>query len=51
MDPSVSLTKIAERIEGYTGSDVKEICREAVVQISHEQSKLLEEGFMKIKKI
>lgn len=31
--------------EGYTGSDIKEVCREAVVQISHEQAKLLDEGF------
>lgn len=46
LDPSVNLTKIAERLEGYTGSDLKEVCREAVVQISHEQAKLLDEGYM-----
>jgi ATPase family AAA domain-containing protein 1 len=45
LDPSVNLTKIAERLEGYTGSDIKEVCREAVVQISHEQAKLLDQGF------
>jgi SpoVK/Ycf46/Vps4 family AAA+-type ATPase len=44
LDPSVNLTKIAERLEGYTGSDLKEVCREAVVQISHEQAKLLDQG-------
>ena len=43
LDPSVNLTKIAERLEGYTGSDIKEVCREAVVQISHEQAKLLDQ--------
>ena len=45
LDPNVNLTAIAERLEGYTGSDIKEICREAVVQISHEQAKLLDQGF------
>jgi len=44
LDPSVNLTQIAERLEGYTGSDIKEVCREAVVQISHEQAKILDEG-------
>jgi ATPase family AAA domain-containing protein 1 len=44
LDPSVNLTKIAERLEGYTGSDIKEVCREAVVQISHEQAKMLDEA-------
>jgi len=45
LDPSVNLTIIAEKLEGYTGSDIKEVCREAVVQISHEQAKLLDQGF------
>lgn len=40
----VNLTSIAERLEGYTGSDLKEVCREAVVQISHEQARLLDRG-------
>lgn len=44
LDPAVNLTDIAERLEGYTGSDIKEVCREAVVQISHEQARLLDEG-------
>lgn len=46
MDPSVNFTQIAERLEGYTGSDIKEVCREAVVQISHEQARLLDQGFL-----
>jgi len=45
LDPMVNLTLIAERLEGYTGSDIKEVCREAVVQISHEQARMLDNGF------
>ena len=44
LDPGVNMTQIAARLEGYTGSDIKEVCREAVVQISHEQAKLLDQG-------
>ena len=44
LGPDVNLTMIAERLEGYTGSDLKEVCREAVVQISHEQARLLDRG-------
>lgn len=44
LDPNVNLTKIAERLDGYTGSDLKEVCREAVVQISHEQARLIDQG-------
>lgn len=40
----VNLTLIAERLEGYTGSDLKEVSREAVVQISHEQARMLDRG-------
>ncbi|KAL9178831.1 hypothetical protein ACHAXT_003962 [Thalassiosira profunda] len=40
----VNLTAIAERLEGYTGSDLKEVCREAIVQISHEQARMLDRG-------
>jgi SpoVK/Ycf46/Vps4 family AAA+-type ATPase len=47
--PSVNFTQIAERLEGYTGSDIKEVCREAVVQISHEQARLLDQGFLDAK--
>eukprot|EP00339_Tiarina_fusa_P025795 CAMPEP_0117005030 /NCGR_PEP_ID=MMETSP0472-20121206/5801_1 /TAXON_ID=693140 ORGANISM="Tiarina fusus, Strain LIS" /NCGR_SAMPLE_ID=MMETSP0472 /ASSEMBLY_ACC=CAM_ASM_000603 /LENGTH=1368 /DNA_ID=CAMNT_0004706173 /DNA_START=177 /DNA_END=4283 /DNA_ORIENTATION=- len=49
LDPSVNVTQIAERLEGYTGSDIKEVCREAVVQISHEQARLLDQGFVNTK--
>lgn len=42
--PDVNLTMIAERLEGYTGSDLKEVCREAVVQISHQQARMLDRG-------
>jgi len=45
VDPKVNLTEIAERLEGYTGSDIKEVCREAVVQISHEHAMRLDQGF------
>ena len=44
LGPDVNLTRIAERLEGYTGSDLKEVCREAVVQISHEQARMLDRG-------
>lgn len=45
LDPSVNLTIVAERLDGYTGSDIKEVCREAVVRISHEQARILDNGF------
>lgn len=38
----VNLTAVAKRLEGYTGSDIKEVCREAVVRISHEAAAELE---------
>merc|ERR1712150_94295 len=44
VDPAVNFTRIAERLEGYTGSDIKEVCREAVVQISHEQAQIADQG-------
>lgn len=44
VDSSVNLTAIAEKLDGYTGSDIKEVCREAVVQISHEQARILDNG-------
>ena len=40
----VNLTSIAEGLEGYTGSDLKEVCREAVVRVAHERAHLLESG-------
>lgn len=42
LDESVNLTKIAESLDGYTGSDLKEVCREAVVKIAHERAKLID---------
>lgn len=45
LDVSVNLTAIAQRLEGYTGSDIKEVCREAVVKISHDQARLLDQGY------
>jgi SpoVK/Ycf46/Vps4 family AAA+-type ATPase len=29
---------------GYTGSDIKEVCREAVVRVSHQRAHALESG-------
>jgi ATPase family AAA domain-containing protein 1 len=40
----VNFTRIADLLEGYTGSDIKEICREAVVRIAHEKAMLLDGG-------
>jgi SpoVK/Ycf46/Vps4 family AAA+-type ATPase len=40
----VNFTTLAERLEGYTGSDIKEVCREAVVRVAHERAQLLEHG-------
>jgi SpoVK/Ycf46/Vps4 family AAA+-type ATPase len=42
--PDVNLTQIASSLEGYTGSDIKEVCREAVLRVSHERAVLLEQG-------
>ena len=44
IDPEVNLTTIAEMLDGYSGSDIKEVCREAVVRIAHERAKIFEEG-------
>lgn len=40
--PEVNLTRLAEQLEGYSGSDLKEVCREAVVRIAHERAQQLE---------
>lgn len=40
--PEVNLTRLAEQLEGYSGSDLKEVCREAVVRIAHERAQKLE---------
>lgn len=44
VSPDVNFTMIADQLEGYTGSDIKEICREAVVRIAHEQAREYEQG-------
>ncbi|CAM9675537.1 unnamed protein product [Heterosigma akashiwo] len=38
----VDYAALAGLLEGYTGSDLKEVCREAVVSIAHEQARRLE---------
>lgn len=40
----VDLQQLAEQLEGYTGSDIKEVCREAVVKVSHERAHAIEIG-------
>lgn len=45
LDSSFNATAIAQKLEGYTGSDLKELCREAAVAIAHEQARLLDQGF------
>lgn len=44
VDPSVNFTAIAEALEGFTGSDIKEVCREAVVRIAHEKAQVRRRG-------
>jgi SpoVK/Ycf46/Vps4 family AAA+-type ATPase len=44
LGPDVNLTTVARGLEGYSGSDLKEVCREAVVRVSHERAKLLDAG-------
>jgi SpoVK/Ycf46/Vps4 family AAA+-type ATPase len=48
LDSSVNLTKIAERLDGFTGSDIKEICRESVTRVSHEQARKLDQGLLNV---
>ena len=44
LDKTVNLTTLAEKLDGYTGSDIKEVCREAVVRVSHEAAARQEKG-------
>ncbi len=44
VDPSVNFTDIARKLEGFTGSDIKEVCREAVVCIAHAHAEDLEKN-------
>ena len=44
LSSEVNLTSIAIQLEGYSGSDIKEVCREAVVRVSHERARMLENG-------
>lgn len=46
LGPDVNLTDIAVLLDGYTGSDVKEVCREAVVRVAHERAKEIEMGYI-----
>ena len=36
-------------LQGYTGSDIKEVCREAVVRVSHERAHQIESGIADLK--
>jgi len=40
----VDLTALAESLNGFTGSDIKEVCREAVVRVAHERAQQIEVG-------
>ncbi len=42
LSPDVNITDIAAKLKGYTGSDIKEICREAVLRGAHNQAARLE---------
>jgi len=42
--PDVNITRIAETLQGYSGSDIKEVCREAVVRVAHEKASALDRG-------
>jgi SpoVK/Ycf46/Vps4 family AAA+-type ATPase len=44
LDSSVNLTKIAQTLDGYSGSDIREICREAVVRVCNIKAKELTEN-------
>lgn len=40
VDPNLDYTEVARDLEGFTGSDIKEVCREAVVRIAHEHAQV-----------
>jgi SpoVK/Ycf46/Vps4 family AAA+-type ATPase len=44
VEAGLNFTKIAEKLDGYTGSDIKEVCRESVVKISHSMASRLDKG-------
>lgn len=44
LSADVNLTRVAAKLEGYSGSDVKEVCREAVVRIAHAEAAALEKA-------
>ena len=46
ISPDVNITRLAATLEGYSGSDIREVCREAVVRVSHERAGLLEKGLL-----
>ncbi|CAN0032033.1 unnamed protein product [Scytosiphon promiscuus] len=46
VDASVNFTAITAELEGFTGSDIKEVCREAVVRIAHEKAEELDKAGM-----
>ncbi|KAJ1457619.1 P-loop containing nucleoside triphosphate hydrolase protein [Pelagophyceae sp. CCMP2097] len=40
--PDVNLTAVAQKLGGYSGSDVYEICREAAMRVAHAEANALE---------
>lgn len=44
LSADVNTTSLAALLDGYTGSDIKEVCREACVRVAHERAALLEAG-------
>lgn len=44
VSPDIDFKELAESLDGFTGSDIREVCREAVVRVAHERAKFLETG-------
>jgi SpoVK/Ycf46/Vps4 family AAA+-type ATPase len=44
----VNYTTLGEKLDGYTGSDIKEVCREAVVHVAHQRAQFLETGVVSV---